>query len=159
MNDVIRFDLNPPEMDYIFAHVAGETAKSGKYPERSWETDKQYTQMKHIRALKSHLYKYEMGIDIDPESGLDTTEHLMWRAVAIAVNHMRGRTDLDDRPVNKIKESCAVENNSDALDLFYTPEYTKLLKEHKDKYKQNTINQIFNFKSSNDGNDNPPSAA
>jgi hypothetical protein len=111
----IRFDLNPPEMDYIFAMVSGETCKSGKYPERSWEENSKYTQMNHVRALQSHLYKYLTGIDKDPDSGLPTTWHLMWRAVAIAVNEMRNKTWLDDRPVLKQILDLSAEDYYDNL--------------------------------------------
>ena len=99
----LRFDLIPPEMDRAFAEVATYGIQKLKSmgvtnPERNWETGLKLV-ADHIAALKRHVNAWELGHDIDKESGIHALKHAMWHLVAVVTQIERKRHDLDDRPI------------------------------------------------------------
>lgn len=93
----LRVDLIAPEMIEAIAEVMGIAAESGKYPERSWETDPKYTYMKHIASILRHTLAVMKGEDID-DDGLLHADHIATRGGMLATMQRRKRIDLDDRP-------------------------------------------------------------
>lgn len=98
----LRFDLIPPEMTLAFAEVATFGVEKLREhgvtnPERNWEKGLKLVE-DHLAALKRHVNKWERGLDLDEESGLNHLKHALWHIAAMVTQIERGRKDLDDRP-------------------------------------------------------------
>ncbi len=98
----LRFDFIPPEMDLAFAEVAtfgvDKLKRLGvESPDRNWEKGLKLVG-DHLAAAKRHINKWERGIDLDEESGLNHLKHSLWHIAAMVTQIERGRIDLDDRP-------------------------------------------------------------
>jgi len=90
----LRWDLLPPDAIEELVRVYTEGAK--KYEDRNWEKGMRYGTC--VRALKSHLNKWEKGAEFDEE--LTECRHLAmvaWNALAILTYQLRG-VGTDDRP-------------------------------------------------------------
>jgi len=101
----LRFDLIPPELSLAYAEVATfgiEKLKSlgVEKPERNWEKGLKLVE-DHLAAAQRHINKWERGIDLDEESGLLHLKHAMWHIAGMITQIERGRTDLDDRPIQQ----------------------------------------------------------
>jgi hypothetical protein len=88
-----RYDLVPFEMIEAYARVAEFGAR--KYA--SWNWSAGLPRMQLAASLLRHLFAYMRGQDIDPESGLPHTDHIVWNAAALAHHHHHGIED-DRRP-------------------------------------------------------------
>lgn len=75
-----RFDLIPPDVMWQLAEHYGAGAR--KYEDRNWQ--KGYPWSLSIAALHRHLAQFEMGEDIDPETGSKHMIAVVWNAVALA---------------------------------------------------------------------------
>lgn len=96
----LRIDLVTPEMTRAIAEVLGTACASGKYKERDWELGLPITSVS-LASAKRHILKYELGEDIDGESGLHHLKHALTN-LAMAVTAVdRGNINLDDRPVRR----------------------------------------------------------
>lgn len=89
----LRYDLFPFEAIEAYSRVAEFGAK--KYA--SWNWSAGLPRMQLAASLLRHLFKYMRGEDIDPESGLTHTDHILWNAAALAHHHTHGIED-DRRP-------------------------------------------------------------
>jgi len=92
--DKNRLDLIPPEWTWALGDVMTQGAK--KYEARNWEKGMDWSSM--IRAMKSHMLKFEAGqlydgAGFDKETG-DTGCHEMalvaWNALALLTYSLRG---------------------------------------------------------------------
>jgi Domain of unknown function (DUF5664) len=82
----IPFDLVPfEEIAEAYARVSEFGAK--RYGVWNWTLGLPRVQL--IRSLLNHVFKYLRGEDIDKESGLSHTDHILWNAVALthALHH------------------------------------------------------------------------
>jgi len=89
-----RFDLITPEMDLAMAEVL--TMGAAKYADRNWEKGIPYV-AGLVASLKRHLNAFELGEDLDPESGLLHSSHILTNAAFLVTFQKRKRDDLDDR--------------------------------------------------------------
>lgn len=83
----LRYDLFPPEALEEIVRVYTRGAE--KYAERNWERGMKWSEC--LRALKSHMTKWEKGEVFDDE--LTDCRHLAmvaWNAIALLVYEMRG---------------------------------------------------------------------
>lgn len=83
----LRWDLLPPDALKELTVVYTEGAK--KYDDRNWEKGMDWHEM--IRALKSHLNKWELGEVYDDE--LTNCRHLAmvaWNAIGLLTYELRG---------------------------------------------------------------------
>lgn len=94
----LRFDLIPPEADKALAEVL--TMGAMKYSDRNWEKGTFRLVTDIIGSMKRHLNAWEMGEDVDEESGYNHTKHILWNAMALAVYVERG-VGVDDRTFKK----------------------------------------------------------
>lgn len=58
---------------------------------------------KMLASLKRHINAFEMGEDLDPETGLHHMAHAAWNALGI-VSYSKWFPENDDRIIKKIKE-------------------------------------------------------
>jgi len=99
-------------MDLSFAQVATfGIEKLRKFgvtnPDRNWEVGLPLVAA-HLAAFKRHINSWEMGIDVDQESGLNHLQHAHWHLSAMVTQIMRNRHDLDDRPIKKVSKSATI---------------------------------------------------
>lgn len=90
----LRWDLLPP--DAMEELVRIYTRGAEKYSDRNWEKGMRWGRC--VRALKSHLNKWERGTTFDEE--LTDCRHLAmvaWNALALLTYELRGIGE-DDRP-------------------------------------------------------------
>ena len=79
-----RYDLIPPETLRVLAELYGRGAQ--KYADRNWEKGISYSRI--YRALLSHLEKWRMGEDWDPE-GQHHLDSVIWNAFALRTYEAR----------------------------------------------------------------------
>jgi len=91
----LRFDLIAPEMDLALAKVL--TYGATKYKDRNWEMGLPITN--YLASAKRHLNKFELGEDIDEESGLKHIECLFTN-IGMLLTTLERFNNLDDRPCN-----------------------------------------------------------
>lgn len=99
MSKGTKFDEGKPRMDLIAPELMiglGKVLAMGakKYSARNWE--KGFEWGRSIAALKRHLTAFEMGEDIDPESGLPHTYHIACNAMFLLAFFDR-KVGIDDR--------------------------------------------------------------
>lgn len=75
-----RFDLIPPDILLELAELYGLGAK--KYDDRNWQKGFKWGRV--IRALKSHLTRWEIGEKYDKEDGQRHLISVIWCAFALA---------------------------------------------------------------------------
>lgn len=85
--------LVPPDAIEAMAAVLGKGAE--KYDERNWEKNNKLSVP--YASLMRHLLKFWEGEDLDPESGLPHTYHILMNA-AMLVRYEKVGGELDDRP-------------------------------------------------------------
>lgn len=88
----LRYDLIPPEADLGLANVLSYGAQ--KYEDRNWEKGTDY--MRIVGAIKRHLAAFEMGQDIDPQTGLLHVDQVATN-VAFLQTFVRRKIGTDDR--------------------------------------------------------------
>jgi uncharacterized HAD superfamily protein len=88
-----RFDLIPPFAEEQYAKVL--TKGSIKYAERNWERGMAWSKV--IASLKRHIQAIESGEDIDKETGLFHSAHVMCNS-AFLTEYYRIYPQGDDRP-------------------------------------------------------------
>lgn len=86
-----RFDLMPPEALWAVAEVFGRGAK--KYADRNWE--KGYRWGLSFGALQRHLLLWQLGEDIDEETGSFHLAQVAWHALVLLTFTLR-RIGTDD---------------------------------------------------------------
>jgi len=91
-----RYDLFPFEGIEAYSRVAEFGAR--KYAAWNWSAG--LPRMQIAASLIRHAFKYMRGEDIDADSGLPHTDHIVWNAVALAHHHAHGIED-DRRPEPK----------------------------------------------------------
>ena len=91
--DKTRYDLIPPYAQQQYARVLTEGAK--KYELRNWEKGMPWTTV--LASLKRHVAAFEFGNDLDPETGVLHTAHIMCNA-AFLTEYYRIYPQGDDRP-------------------------------------------------------------
>ena len=89
----LRMDLIPPEADLAIARVL--TQGSTKYGDRNWEKGMAVSTV--LASLKRHLLAYEMGEDLDDESGEPHLSHVLTNAAFLVTYFERGMVETDDR--------------------------------------------------------------
>ena len=90
----LRWDLLPPDVMEELVRVYTKGAE--KYAERNWELGMDWG--KCLRALKSHLNKWEKGQQRDDEyPELYNLAMVMWNAAALLAYELRG-IGKDNRP-------------------------------------------------------------
>ncbi len=81
--NAIPYDLVPfLELTESFARVAEFGAK--KYD--AWNWTKGIARVQLCCSLLRHTFKYIRGEDVDPDSGLNHVDHIVWNAAALAHN-------------------------------------------------------------------------
>jgi hypothetical protein len=80
-----RFDLMPPEALWCVAEVFGRGAK--KYADRNWE--KGYKWGLSFGALQRHLMLWQLGEDIDEETGSYHLAQVAWHALVLLTFYLR----------------------------------------------------------------------
>ena len=88
-----RFDLIPVEPLIALAEQYGRGAE--KYADRNWERGHPWGIT--FAALNRHLWLWWNGEDIDPESGANHLDAVMWHAFALREFHVK-HPEMDDRP-------------------------------------------------------------
>ena len=88
-----RHDLIPEFAQEQYARVLTEGAT--KYAERNWERGMAWTTV--LASLKRHVSAFERGEDLDPETGLLHTAHIMCNA-AFLTQYYKIYPQGDDRP-------------------------------------------------------------
>jgi hypothetical protein len=88
-----RWDLIPPDAMLEVVKVFSEGAK--KYEDRNWEKGMKWN--KHFAAMQRHLWKWESGISLDEESGLNHLAHAAFGCLALLAYELR-QIGEDDRP-------------------------------------------------------------
>jgi len=78
-NGKIRYDLLEPYAIKELAKVFTKGAE--KYEDHNWEKGMNWSNM--IASLKRHLSDWEMGIDLDLETGLPHLAHAAWNIMAL----------------------------------------------------------------------------
>lgn len=99
----LRYDLLPPDAIEEITRVYTRGAE--KYADRNWERGMRWGTC--LRALKSHLTKWEKGETFDDE--LSDCRHLAmvaWNAIALLTYELRD-IGTDDRPEIKKNESTS----------------------------------------------------
>ena len=96
----MRWDLVPWEAMQEVTRVY--TWGATKYADRNWEKGIPLSRM--FASMMRHVIAYFMGEDVDPESGIHHMAHAVWNGLGILEFALRGRADLDDRPIQKKKE-------------------------------------------------------
>jgi hypothetical protein len=89
----LRLDLIPPFATKEIGRVF--TTGAGKYPERNWEKGMKWTTV--IASLKRHLLEFELGEDMDPETGHYHMAHLATNAMFL-LEYYKIYPEGDDRP-------------------------------------------------------------
>lgn len=92
-----RWDLVP--WDAVGAFVDVLTLGAAKYTDRNWEKGIQYSRL--FAATQRHLIAWWEGQDTDPESGRSHLAHAVCNGLFLLAFVRRGRTELDDRPVER----------------------------------------------------------
>lgn len=98
-----RFDLMPPEALWAVAEVFGRGVK--KYADRNWE--KGYKWGLSFGALQRHLLLWQLGEDIDEETGSHHLAQVAWHALVLLTFYLR-RVGTDD--VRNSKPQYSKEN-------------------------------------------------
>jgi len=91
-----RYDLFPFEGIEAYSRVAEFGAR--KYAAWNWSAG--LPRMQIAASLIRHTFKYMRGEDIDADSGLPHTDHIVWNAIALCHHHDHGIED-DRRPEPK----------------------------------------------------------
>jgi len=87
-----RWDLLPP--DAMLELVKVYTRGAEKYADRNWEEGMEYHRV--LRALKSHLNKWELGDSMDDEyPDLRHMAMVAWNAIALLTYELRGIGEND----------------------------------------------------------------
>lgn len=81
-----RFDLVPFE-EIAKAYVRVAEFGAMKYSAWNWTSGTGLPRAQIIRSLLSHVFAYMRGEDIDKDSGLSHTDHILWNAVALTHSH------------------------------------------------------------------------
>lgn len=89
----VRHDLVPAYAQEQYARVLTKGAE--KYAERNWEQGMKWSKV--LASLKRHIAKFEMGEDLDGETGLHHMAHAMCNA-AFLVQYSKTCPHFDDRP-------------------------------------------------------------
>ena len=87
-----RFSLVPPEARLEIAKVFTHGAK--KYPPHNYRKGTQWS--RYMDALQRHMTDFELGQDVDEESGLLTLAHVAACAMILLTLQMLGKGE-DDR--------------------------------------------------------------
>lgn len=95
----LRFDQGKPRYDLLPADgidtlVKVYTFGAQKYADRNWEKGMEWS--KCLGPLKRHLAAWEMGEEVDKESGLPHMAHVVWNAMALLVYGLR-KVGTDNR--------------------------------------------------------------
>jgi hypothetical protein len=91
--DKTRYDLVPAFAQEQYARVITRGAK--KYVDRNWERGMSWCTV--AASLERHLAAFKMGEDLDPETGLLHTAHIMCNA-AFLTEYYKTYPQGDDRP-------------------------------------------------------------
>jgi hypothetical protein len=88
----VRFDLLPAVPIWMLAELY--TAGARKYDDHNWRQGREVSSW--LAALQRHLWRFQMGEDIDPETGCHHLTSVMFHCCAILEQSVT-RPDLDDR--------------------------------------------------------------
>jgi hypothetical protein len=88
-----RLDLVPHEVVFALGDIL--TQGLGKYDENQWEKGMPWR--KHFASLQRHLWKWQSGEDLDPESGKSHLHHALARVAFLITYQARGVGE-DNRP-------------------------------------------------------------
>jgi hypothetical protein len=89
-----RMDLIPSEALFGLAQVLTFGAK--KYAPRNWEKGLAFSRV--FAAAQRHLWAWQRGEDLDPETGLSHLHHAACCIAFLQTYTARGQNHLDDRP-------------------------------------------------------------
>jgi hypothetical protein len=95
-----RYDLIPAFAQEQYARVLTKGAE--KYAERNWERGMPWSKV--LASLERHLYAIKRGEDVDPETGLLHSAHVMTNA-AFLTEYYKIFPQGDDRPTFLTKPS------------------------------------------------------
>lgn len=112
----LRYDLIHPLAERGLVTIL--TYGSHKYEDRNWEKGLPY--MEIIASLKRHIADFELGIDVDKESGLLTVDHIQANTHFLATM-VRTHPELEDRP--SVINSVIIDPYTKQYEIKY-PEYT-----------------------------------
>lgn len=92
-SDKLRVDLLPVDVLEGVAKIL--THGANKYGDRNWERGITYGRL--YGAVLRHLFAFQRGEDIDPESGLPHIDHALCELMFLSAMTKR-KPHLDDRP-------------------------------------------------------------
>ena len=97
----LRFDdgknklhLIPPDALWALGEVF--TRGALKYADRNWEKGMPWSTVEG--CMYRHFLKYQLGEDIDEETGCSHLAHVAWNAMVLLAYQLRGMDEFDDRP-------------------------------------------------------------
>jgi Domain of unknown function (DUF5664) len=113
----IPYDLVPfKEIADAYSRVAAYGAK--KYDPWNWTLGLPRVQI--IKSLLNHTFAYLRGEDLDTESGLSHTDHILWNAVALTHSvHHKINDDRRTEPHRDyfVRTDCFAPEHSDGVKL------------------------------------------
>lgn len=106
MNEGKKFDDGKPRYDLLPADALHEVVRvftygAGKYSARNWENGIAYGRV--FGAIMRHMWAFWRGEELDPETGISHVAHAVTEGLFLLAFILRGRRDLDDRPVETVE--------------------------------------------------------
>jgi len=104
MAEGIKYDKGKPRMDLLAGEALRGTAQvlafgAEKYEPRGWEKGIEYSRV--FAALQRHLWAWQQGENLDPETGIHHLHHAACNIMFLQTYVERGMHELDDRPHDK----------------------------------------------------------
>lgn len=102
----LRFNNGKLRYDLLDAYAIQELVRvfskgAEKYEDGNWLKGGMKTSVM-LASLKRHIAAFELGEDIDPETGCHHMAHAAWNALAV-VTYSKYHPEDDDRIIHKLK--------------------------------------------------------
>lgn len=99
INQAIKFDAGKPDLSHISLELVEQIARvrefgAKKYARGNWKKGFKYT--RSIAAALRHIYAFNEGQDLDPESGLSHISHALC-CLEHLLNDIKNHPENDDR--------------------------------------------------------------